>query len=262
MTPIGQYLRMGREERKIPIAQVSRDTRVSERYLAAIEAGEFSRFPAVAYARGFIKIYAEYLGLDPRPILEQFAHEYLAAAGGHPAPDGEAHTAVPRPWSGALIGAAAAGAIVAVVAGISMLLKPARAPRAPRPVPPGVEELETLPLPAIPATRPTLPPSSAPAAAPEPAKPKSKRLSVRAREPVALKVYADGALLYQGTLARGREESWSAAETFDLRVSRPRVAEIKLDGKPVRELKGRTAQNLRIGADGKIEAYRGKLKGE
>ena len=79
---------------------------------------------------------------------------------------------------------------------------------------------------------------------------------------MTLKVYADGALLFQGTLAKGKEESWTAAEGFDLRVSRPRIAEMLLDGKPIKGIKGRTAQNIQIDKDGKIEFYKGKLRAE
>lgn len=263
MTPIGEYLRIAREERKIPIVQVSRDTRVSERYLVAIEAGEFSRLPAVAYAKGFIKIYAEYLGLDPKPLLDQFALEHLAVAGPALVSENEGPLpAGPLSWKYTLIGIAAAGAIAAAVFGGSMLRSPAPAPRAEKPASPGTEELETLPLPSIPTARPTLPPSAAQAAPAETARPKQKKLVVRAKDAVTLKVYADGALLFQGTMARGKEETWTAAESFDLRVSRPRMVELTLDGKPVKDLKGRTAQNLQIGRDGKIEVYKGKLREE
>ncbi|MEI6634633.1 MAG: helix-turn-helix domain-containing protein [Chlamydiota bacterium] len=263
MTSLGDYLRAAREERKIPIAQVARDTRVSERYLVAIEANELSRLPAVAYAKGFIKLYAEYLGLDPKPLLDQFAREHLSVSMPVLSSDGDAHPpAGPRSWNYTVIGVAAAGVIVAAVFGVSMLRNQVSAPRVQKPAAPGTEELETLPLPSIPTARPTLPPAAVQATPAETVRPKQKKLAVKAKDAVTLKVYADGALIFQGTMARGKEEIWTAAEGFDLRVSRPRAVDLTLDGKPVKDLKGRTAQNLRIGRDGKIEVYRGKLKEE
>lgn len=263
MTSIGEYLRAAREERKIPIAQVSRDTRVSERYLVAIEAGELSSLPAVAYARGFIRIYAEYLGLDPKPLLDQFSRENLAVLKPVLAPESDVRApAVLRSWNYTMIGVAAAAVIVAAVFGISMLRNRAPEPPARKPASGGTEELETLPLPSIPTARPTLPPEAVHTASAETPRPKAKKLTAKAKDAVTLKVYADGALLFQGTMSRGKEETWSAAESFDLRVSRPRAVELTLDGKPVRELKGRTSQNLRIGKDGKIAAYKGKLREE
>lgn len=259
-------MRAAREERKIPIAQVSRDTRVNERYLVAIEAGELSRLPAVAYAKGFIKIYAEYLGLDPKPLLDQFTRENhaimapnLTAEADHRPP------AAPYSWNYTLIGVAAAVVLAAMVFGISMLGNRPPAPQAParKPAPAGAEELETLPLPSIPTARPTLPPEAVRQATPaETPRPKGRKLTVKAREAVTLKIYADGALLFQGPVARGKDETWTAAESFDIRVSRPRMVDLTIDGKPIRELKGRTPQNIRIGKDGKIESYRGKLKEE
>jgi cytoskeletal protein RodZ len=263
MTTIGEYLRSAREERKIPLAQVSRDTRVNERYLSAIEAGEFSRLPAAAYAKGFIRIYAEYLGLDPKPLLDQFSHERSGIAR---SPLDTEREAVPFParasWSRTLIGVAAAAAIVVAILALSALRRSACAPRPAPPAAPATEELETLPLPSVPTPKPSPGPEEAEEPSPKASPVARRKLSIKAREPVALKVYADGALLFQGTLAKGKEESWTAAEGFDLRVSRPRTAEILLDGTPLKGIKGRTAQNIRIDKDGKIEFYKGKLRAE
>lgn len=260
MTPIGDYLRGAREERKIPLAQVSRDTRVSERYLSAIEAGEFSRIPAAAYAKGFIRIYAEYLGLDPKPLLDQFAQERIAVM--RPGFEAEREFA-PRPVAAPrnyiVIGVAA---VVAVIVAVVMLRRPAPGARPPRPAAPGTEELETLPLPSIPTARPTLGPQEVAEPTPETPPSLRKKLSIKAKEPVTLKVYADGALLFQGTLAKGKEESWTAGEGFDLRVSRPKMVDILVDGKPLKGIKGRSAQNIQIGGDGTIEFYKGKLRAE
>lgn len=263
MTKIGEYLRSAREERKIPLAQVARDTRVNERYLSAIEAGEFSRLPAAAYAKGFIRIYAEYLGLDPKPLLEQFTRERPGAAR---SPLDAEREAVPFPARASrnrlLIGVAAAAGIVVAILAVSMLRRSACAPRPAPPAAPATEELETLPLPSVPTPKPSPEPGETEEPSPEASPVARKKLSIKAKEPVTLKVYADGALLFQGTLAKGKEESWTAAEGFDLRVSRPRIAEMLLDGKPIKGIKGRTAQNIQIDKDGKIEFYKGKLRAE
>ncbi len=143
-----------------------------------------------------------------------------------------------------------------------MLRRSACAPRPAPPAAPATEELETLPLPSVPTPKPSPEPGETEEPSPEASPVARKKLSIKAKEPVTLKVYADGALLFQGTLAKGKEESWTAAEGFDLRVSRPRIAEMLLDGKPIKGIKGRTAQNIQIDKDGKIEFYKGKLRAE
>ncbi len=63
--PISERLRAAREARGVDLFRVERDTKIRIKYLAAMEQGEFSELPADVYARGFLRNYASYLGLDP-----------------------------------------------------------------------------------------------------------------------------------------------------------------------------------------------------
>lgn len=49
----------------ISLSDVERDTRINRAYLEAIEDGRFDDLPAPVYARGFVRSYSRYLGLDP-----------------------------------------------------------------------------------------------------------------------------------------------------------------------------------------------------
>lgn len=49
----------------LSLSDVERDTRINRVYLEAIEDGRFEDIPAPVYARGFVRSYARYLGLDP-----------------------------------------------------------------------------------------------------------------------------------------------------------------------------------------------------
>lgn len=51
------------------LAQVERATRIRRTYIEALEEEELSRLPAAAYARGIVRNYATYLGLDPIDML-------------------------------------------------------------------------------------------------------------------------------------------------------------------------------------------------
>jgi hypothetical protein len=69
---LGNTLSRARRARAISLEDVERDTRVSKRYLAALEDEDFSIFPAPVYARGFLRTYARYLGLNPEELLRVF----------------------------------------------------------------------------------------------------------------------------------------------------------------------------------------------
>ncbi|HYI15537.1 MAG TPA: helix-turn-helix domain-containing protein [Thermomicrobiales bacterium] len=69
MTDFGQLLGQAREAKGVSLAQAERATRIRRDYLEALEAHEFSRLPASTYARGIVRNYAAYLGLDPAEML-------------------------------------------------------------------------------------------------------------------------------------------------------------------------------------------------
>jgi cytoskeletal protein RodZ len=67
---IGTTLRLRREEKKLTLEQVSIETKIRINYLQAIETDQLSILPSLAQARGFIRLYASFLGLDPYALLE------------------------------------------------------------------------------------------------------------------------------------------------------------------------------------------------
>jgi len=77
---IGQRLKQAREAHRQTIDQVSQITRIRPRYLEALEADDFSNMPSAVQGRGFLRIYAQFLGLDIERILEEMRHEQAAAA--------------------------------------------------------------------------------------------------------------------------------------------------------------------------------------
>lgn len=66
---IGQQLRQAREARSLSLEQVSQATLMRLHYLEALEIGDFSILPSMVQARGFLRTYAGFLGLDAKPLL-------------------------------------------------------------------------------------------------------------------------------------------------------------------------------------------------
>ncbi len=69
----GEQLRLAREARGISLREISEQTRISTRYLEAIESGDLKRLPGGIFNRSFIKAYAKYVGYDETEALEAYA---------------------------------------------------------------------------------------------------------------------------------------------------------------------------------------------
>jgi cytoskeleton protein RodZ len=69
----GEQLRLAREARGISLREISEQTRISTRYLEAIENGDLKRLPGGIFNRSFIKAYAKYVGFDETVALEGYA---------------------------------------------------------------------------------------------------------------------------------------------------------------------------------------------
>jgi cytoskeleton protein RodZ len=73
--PLSDVLKRKRLDRGFDLVDVARETRIPLRHLNALEAGDFSNLPALAYSIGFVRTYARYLGLDPDITARQFKLE-------------------------------------------------------------------------------------------------------------------------------------------------------------------------------------------
>ncbi|HEX3724004.1 MAG TPA: RodZ domain-containing protein, partial [Nitrolancea sp.] len=78
----GELLRHARAYKGVTLREAERATRISRHYLVALEREEFSDLPALTYARGIVRRYAEYLGLDPTTVLAKFEDIHGQRSGG------------------------------------------------------------------------------------------------------------------------------------------------------------------------------------
>jgi cytoskeletal protein RodZ len=72
MASIGEILKQARTKKKVNCSQAAAATRMKIQHIEAMERDDFSRMAAPMYAKGFLKIYAEYLGLNPIPLLREY----------------------------------------------------------------------------------------------------------------------------------------------------------------------------------------------
>jgi cytoskeletal protein RodZ len=70
---IGKALRNTRLSRKISIEKASKETKISQTYLRAIEEQDFDKIPGDVVLKGFIRVYSDFLGLDPAPLIAELS---------------------------------------------------------------------------------------------------------------------------------------------------------------------------------------------
>jgi hypothetical protein len=70
---LGEQLRAARLKRNLTPSQVAARTHMKTAIVEAIEQDDFAKMPAPIYARGFIRMYALQVGLDPAPLLAEYA---------------------------------------------------------------------------------------------------------------------------------------------------------------------------------------------
>jgi cytoskeleton protein RodZ len=80
MDSVGQRLRKERIGQGLDLAAFSTRTRISQRYLAAIESGKVDELPSGFFYRSFVRQYATALGLDPAEIEGDLERERVAEA--------------------------------------------------------------------------------------------------------------------------------------------------------------------------------------
>ena len=69
---LNEILREAREVKGATLGQAESATRVRQKYLKAMEEGDWASLPEPLYTRGFLRSYARYLGLDGTAMLKLF----------------------------------------------------------------------------------------------------------------------------------------------------------------------------------------------
>ena len=217
---VGAQLARARQAAGKSLADIARATRVSERQLAAIEAGDFAALPSRAYAIGFSRTYAKMVGLDPNAVVARVRDELAEIEPDH------ARRTVPsfEPGDPARLPGrkvawyAAAGLAVVLLAGFLIW---------PNLYAPGGSLPSILPS--------ATPSAAAPAAAPAPAPVNGPVVFTATRDQVWVR-FADGngQQLLQKVLALG--ESWTVPEdagAVTLTTARPDGLSVTIGGRTV-----------------------------
>lgn len=83
---VARRLRERREALGLDLTAAQEATRIRMRYLQALEAADASVFPGEVYLKGYLRSYCEFLGLEPRTIIEDYERERMTATAGDSPP--------------------------------------------------------------------------------------------------------------------------------------------------------------------------------
>jgi cytoskeletal protein RodZ len=76
---IGYSLREARERQRLGYPEIELATKIRAKYIRALEEEDFDAIPGDAYTRGFLRTYAEYLGLDGDVYVDEYASRFLTS---------------------------------------------------------------------------------------------------------------------------------------------------------------------------------------
>jgi hypothetical protein len=75
---IGNSLREARARRQVDLNQAEIATKIRVKYLRALEEERFEQLPSQTYVKGFLRTYADYLGLDGQLYVDEFNSRYVS----------------------------------------------------------------------------------------------------------------------------------------------------------------------------------------
>ncbi|MBI2405349.1 helix-turn-helix domain-containing protein [Candidatus Gottesmanbacteria bacterium] len=75
MKTVGEILKETRLSRGFTLQHIEQGTKIRLKFLEAIEQDDYPKLPSLSYAKGFVKNYAEFLGLNSRHILAFFRRQ-------------------------------------------------------------------------------------------------------------------------------------------------------------------------------------------
>jgi Helix-turn-helix domain/RodZ C-terminal domain len=236
---IGASLREARETRGLSLDDVQKALRFRERYLTALEEERWEQLPGGdAYVKGFLRTYAEFLGLNGTLYIDEF-NARIASQDEEPiVPESLA----PRRTSSLLTRTIVGVFVLAFVVFAATAWRPGSSPR------PTVESASaaTPPQRFVPLGMPV-----APVVAAKPvqhAKPKPKTATIRVTRSTSWfsvrRGGPAGTEIFRGFLARGEKLRYRLDRKIWLRIGRPSAVVVTIGKRPVRGLPGMPANLL------------------
>ncbi|UFS71268.1 DUF4115 domain-containing protein [Geomonas sp. RF6] len=248
---VGELLRSTREARGVTLEEATRTTKISRTYLTAIEEGRFEKLPNPAYIKGFLRLYAGFLGLSGDEVVARY-EATLPPAEAHPEEADHPHLQVVERVRFGGHGRWAVPALLLCLVILAAIFLTEGQERMERPAPPQQPAPPPPPAPAAaPPPQPVLQPvSSAQQAPPGPlpataggdsgqgAAPPVKGVMLRLRfnRDSWLTITIDDSITQRYDLKAGDIVEWKGERQFSLDLGDGGAVEAEFNGRPLKPL--------------------------
>lgn len=241
--PFGERLKREREMRGVTLDEIAVATRISPRFLEALENERWEQLPGGVFNRGFVRSVARFLGMDEDSLVG----EYALATRGATEPAGWEEPA-PSAWHRRVAGVALIVLLLAVVAGgwlafyryghkVFGWLKSEPAALAAHPpvssAPTQSTQNSEPTASSTTATDPAAPADPSTAAAGDSANPQALVLRVEAGKEADINITADGATVFSGKLKPGNAQTFQAKDQFQVSAKDSSSVLLELNGQTV-----------------------------
>lgn len=241
LATFGEDLRREREIRGISLKEIADATKISKRFLDAIERNDHKTLPAPVFTRGFVREYARYVGLNAEDMVNRYnfaaanddriekppqVAKYAETLPRDITPRPPAKRGLPTAFSGISRNVVVSLLIIAALAAVTYWAVQQRNGRE-------TTEAETATIPVTTTRAAVIPPA---ASAPKPDDSKL-RLEVAANQECWVELEADGERVLRTTMAAGDRRSFEAGEQFQfIVIGNAAALSLTLNGTPVPSL--------------------------
>lgn len=228
---IGNTLRAARESKGISLEVAENHTKIRRKYLEALENEKFDLMPGRVYVKGFLKNYANFLGVNPKTLISAY-EDMVPASDRDDEPPVSKLTDIDRPGGGKVFKYILALAALALVAGL-VFLPSLRVEK--EMIPPAGSDQKTA--------GESVPTPADKAGQAKPLPPQEKSQGVRVILNVTdyeswMRVEVDGERAFEGLMSAGQKKEFKGNEKITLRLGNAGVVQVEFNGQKIGVLGG------------------------
>ena len=244
MFEIGNSLREARLRQGLEIPRIEAETKIRGKYLRALEEEQFEVLPGDTYVKGFLRTYADYLGLEGQLYLDEYNSRFTTAEE-TPVTQSTAPKRRSRPVESNFIVIALAGIVAVTVLVVVGLREAGEDPQNEPPIVPATTGQTTT------EEAPTAT-NAGPAQQARPVR-RAKLVLTAVRGDCWMQVRAagvNGKLLFEGTVEQGQTQRFVKYKRLWLELGAPGNLNAKLNGRRVQDWPRRSAVVVVTAAQG------------
>lgn len=234
METVGEILLSEREKRGLTVKDVEAATSIRALYISAIENNNFAVVPGEVYLKGFIRNYANYLGLNGQAMVDLYRQQQLPPSNTtaqEPEAEVNANTDS-APNGGSATKWILVGAAAVILAGGAWWFTSGKEAN-PNPIQP--KQAAPAPNPAPVQPQAQVPPQTQ-APVQQPAKTKPVIVAAKFTAECWAQITVDGKEVFEGIVESGALRTWEAEQTIVVKLGNAGAAELSYNGQPVGKL--------------------------